>query len=130
MNKGNTGKRKRKPAQILEAVKGSGGICSKIAKRLGIDRRTLYKYRQEWPEIEEAIHEAEDEGLDMAESQLMNLVAMGDLKAIMYYLDNKGKKRGWGQSKDIKLESSMPIQPIICFGDENDADHPDTAEKD
>lgn len=112
---------KRTKEQILKEIKGSGGIVSKIAQRLGINRKTLYNYRQKWPEIDEAIKEAEEDGLDLAENQLMNRVAMGDLKAIMYYLDNKGRRRGWGQKQqNIQLESSQPIQPIICFGDSDD----------
>jgi len=107
---------KRSKAEVLAAIPGSGGIVSKIAKRLGIGRRTLFEYRQRWPEVEEAITDATEAGLDFAETQLMNLIESGDIKAIMYYLDNKGRGRGWGAQQQIQVQGP-PVQPIICFAD-------------
>lgn len=114
---------KRSKAEVLAAIPGSGGIVSKIAKRLGIGRRTLFEYRQRWPEVEEAITDATEAGLDFAETQLMNLIESGDIKAIMYYLDNKGRGRGWGSQQQISLQATAPVQPLICFtasGDHKD----------
>lgn len=121
MRRGNRPKELRVSKQeILDAIPKSGGILTVIARRAGISTRSLYDYRIKWPEINEAIKDAEDETIDMAESQLVDLVKMGNLKAIRYFLDNRGKKRGWGQRQNIQLESNMPIQPIICFGDSDD----------
>ena len=122
MRRGNRPKELRVSKQeILDAIPKSGGILSVIARRAGISVRSLYDYRIKWPEINEAIKDSEEESLDLAESQLMDLVKMGNLKAIRYYLDNRGKKRGWGQRQNIQLESNMPIQPIICFGDDDES---------
>jgi transposase-like protein len=55
---------------ILRAVKGSGGVVSAIAARLGVQRSTVYSYAKKWAKVNEAIEEEREGLLDMAESVL------------------------------------------------------------
>lgn len=99
-----TGKRAHSVKKILSAIEGTGGIRSEIAKRLGCSIRTIYYYISEIPEVKQAVKEEEDKVLDMAESNLFLLIQNGDTSAIFYYLNNKGKARGYGYQKNPMLE--------------------------
>lgn len=112
---------RRTKAEVLEAIKGTGGIILAIANKLGIPRQTLWTYRQKWAEVEQAIEEARQDGLDFAETKLMTLIGKGDLRAIMFYLERKGKDRGWAPQQSLEVHAvAEPVQPIICFDAEQE----------
>jgi hypothetical protein len=46
--------------------------------------------------VKEAYRQIVEGRVDTAESKLMELVAQGNLKAIMFFLRAKGKQRGYG----------------------------------
>lgn len=96
-----TGKKNGRPLkytveQVLEAIKDTGGIKTEVCQRLNCGRRTIYLYIDRYPEIKEAFEEEEEKVLDMAESSLFAMIQNGDLTAIFYYLNNKGRRRGYG----------------------------------
>ena len=123
-------KMKLTKAQIMEAVPGCLGIVANVYRKLGIGRRTFYEYRERWPEIQQAIDDELAHGLDYAESKLMKLIEQGDFKAISFYLERRGANRGWGQQRDVSLNSNSLIQPIIVFDDEQKADDADRTPRD
>ena len=89
---------KRSKKQILEAIPGSGGIRAEVMRRLGIKAySTLRAYLAKYPEAKEALENEEEKALDDAESKLIEAVNAGNLGAIMYFLNNKGRKRGYGK---------------------------------
>lgn len=100
---------------VLEACKGSMGICESARARLRISRRAFYNYRQRWPEVQQALDDELQRGLDYAESQLMQLIRDKDFRAIAFYLERKGRERGWGQQQQVTVHNDTPVQPIICF---------------
>ena len=108
--------------QIMEAIPGSLGIIANIYRKLGIGRRAFFEYRRRWPEVQQAIDDELAHGLDFAESKLMQLIQQGDFKAISFYLERRGANRGWGQQREISLNSNGLIQPIIVFEDEQKHD--------
>ena len=90
------GKAKKTKAQVLEAIRGSGGLRSAIMARLGVTAyATLRAYLERWPEAREELEQEEERCLDEAENKLLELIRSGSLGAIMYYLNNKGKRRGY-----------------------------------
>ena len=112
--------------EVLAACEGCMGICASVQRKLKISRRAFYNYRQRWPEVEEAIEEEQHKGLDFAESKLLELIKAGDFKAISFYLERKGRDRGWGAQQQINLQGNTPVQPLICFtGDEGGAGRPE-----
>lgn len=129
---------KRKPRytkeQLIEACKGCFGINANVYRKLGIGRRTWYQYRQKWPEVQQAVDDELQQGLDFAENQLMTLIQAGDYKAIAFYLERRGAERGWGPGKQQVELTQPPVQPIICFHDtkpepEKGSDEQDDREK-
>lgn len=95
---------------VLKAIKNTGGIRTQICANLKCDRKTLFKYMNKYPEIREAIEDEEESVLDMAESSLFALIQNGDSASIFYFLNNKGRKRGYGfnpnKVKDIDDDAS------------------------
>ena len=111
---------KRTKSQVLEAIKGSLGICETICLKLSIDRKTLYNYRKRWPDIADALENEREKGLDFAESKLMKLIQNEDFRAISFYLERKGADRGWGDRRKLDVTSGgEPLKPVVIkFSDE------------
>ena len=55
------------------------------------------------PELLEIYTDIKEKYLDIAEIRLLGLVKAGDLEAIKYWLNNQGKKRGWGVKKKVMI---------------------------
>lgn len=54
-----------------------------------------------------------EEMLDLSEAQLMIKIRSGDLKAVTYYLDAKGKERGYGNKRtSITDADGNALQPM------------------
>lgn len=104
-------KRKKEPGRpkkftvekFIEGIRDTGGLRSQIAENLGCSEATVYTYIREHPEIQKALEEEENRILDMAEGALFSLIQSGDTSAIFYYLNNKGRKRGYGVSNKYGL---------------------------
>lgn len=97
---------KFKVETILEAIKDTGGLKTEVCNKLKCGRRTIYNYIEKHPEIKAAFEEEEEKVLDMAEGNLFAMIQNGDLSAIFYYLNNKGKKRGYGYYKDKQPDNA------------------------
>ena len=116
--------------QVLEACVGCMGIQANVYRKLKISRRAFYDYRRRWPEVQQAIDDELQHGVDYAESQLMQLIRQQDLRAITFFLERKGGDRGWNGKQQIEVTAQQPLQPIICFHDtprRQDEDEDDTA---
>lgn len=114
--------------QVLEAIPGSLGINANVYRKLNISRSAFLRYRQRWPEVQQAMDEELNHGIDFAENKLMQLIQQGDFKAISFFLERRGANRGWGQQREIQLNSNGLVQPIIVFEDEQK--HDDDTERD
>ena len=105
--------RGRKPKftqkEVIEALKSSGGIISLAARKLGCSRTTIYNYIHRYAKVREAYEEITETWLDIAEMKLFQKILEGDLRAITFYLRNKGASRGYGPVG----KKWMPPQPTI-----------------
>jgi hypothetical protein len=95
-----------KEKQTLEAIKGSAGIISTIAKRLTVDWHTAESYIQKYPSALEAFA-AEREGiLDMAEATIFTAIKQGDTGSAKWILSTIGRKRGFTEKQEIGITGS------------------------
>lgn len=105
--------RSRRPklleSEVLAAIKGSCGIVSFIAQKLKCTRKTVYRYLDEFPAINEAYVEEREAMLDTAEHALHSLIKGGDLGAICFYLKCQGKRRGYVEKE--KQETGVTPLP-------------------
>ena len=89
--------------------------CNKsvVAKVLGMTRQNLHHKIRHNEELREMLIGVEESLVDNAEEKLMYLINEEiHFPAIKYYLDSKGKSRGYGTSLEITGNSSRPIQLI------------------
>ncbi|AMV31320.1 hypothetical protein VN12_04330 [Pirellula sp. SH-Sr6A] len=94
----------------LKAIKDQGGMVTFVAKQLGISRNTVAKYRDEIDWVKEAFEDVEAETLDHANKTIQAAVKE-DYKAAAWYLDRKGKDRGFG--KEVKVDANVSQQAVI-----------------
>ena len=99
--------------QILEAISGTGGDISEIARRLGCARSTVYRYMDRYPSVAEAIEDEREELLDLAEEGLMKQVREHDLQAIIFVLKTKGKDRGYTTWIDLGATVRREIDDLL-----------------
>lgn len=99
---------KPQKSDIMDALQQAKGVVTQAAKMLGVQRTTLSEYIKNNPDIkpllEEMRYHFEEELLDASEQLLRACVGQRDdlsaaLKAAFYYLNNKGKKRGYAHPR-------------------------------
>ena len=109
--------------QMLEAIKGSQGLVSKIQRRLEEITRepwnsweTVERYIHKWESCEQAIRAEKEAMLDLAENNIFKELARGDTATSKWYLRMKGKERGYEDTPVIKLDNEDPLN-INLTGD-------------
>lgn len=82
--------------KFLEILESETPFISFAAKRAGLDKSTVYRWKKKSRSFEEAIAKAQDKGRslinDVAESQVVNGVKKGDFKFTRYWLENNNKR--------------------------------------
>lgn len=95
---------------VLEAIRGSNGIVSRVAERLGRDWNTARKYIDRW-EATKALFEAEAQRVtDVAESRLIKAIDDGEQWAVKFWLTTKGKGRGFTERTEITGAGGGPAE--------------------
>lgn len=88
--------------QKVEDLAAQGLTFEQIATCLGTTDRTLLNRRKESSEVSEAIKRGRERGVALAASQLQNLIAQGNLGAVIFYLKAKG---GWTEKQVIEQKN-------------------------
>lgn len=81
---------------MVEAMKQTLHNVTAATRHLGISRTQHYKWLKDDPEYREQIEESLEVSLDFAEAKLRELIAKGNTRAIIFFLESKGKSRGYG----------------------------------
>ena len=90
-----------KAQDFIDAIPGTGGIISAIAKKVGCAWHTVRKYIDTYPTINRAYQDECEKILDLAESKLIEAINERDGPMIRYYLSTKGKTRGYSERLEI-----------------------------
>ena len=115
-------------AAIEQALRESSGIYSAasqwIAQNIGVNysRQAIAKRVQASPELQKVLEDTIEETIDVAESRLQELIASGNITAILFYLRTKGKHRGYTERQEIAGVSGAgaPVSIQVQFiGAEN-----------
>lgn len=88
--------------QKVEDLAAQGLNIEQIATCLGISDWTIYQRQRENSEVSEAIKRGRERGVALAASQLQNLIAQGNLGAVIFYLKAKG---GWTEKQVIEQKN-------------------------
>lgn len=89
-------RRKCTRKRVIKAIQGSGGIISTIAGRCEVEWHTIQRYIDTDEIIRQAYENECDKILDMAESVVLGAIKEKDVRTTMWYLENKGRNRGYG----------------------------------
>ena len=105
--------------QYIEALRRSVGVMAPACAQIGVERGTIYRWRKEDPDFDAACDEVLEVALDFAESALMRNIHAGDTKAIKFFLQCKGRGRGYDPRQGIDLNASLEFDepPLIVFRD-------------
>ncbi|RUV19940.1 hypothetical protein EOB77_00725 [Mesorhizobium sp. M7A.F.Ca.MR.228.00.0.0] len=96
--------------RVIAMLRQCGGIKTVAAERLNVGRTTLYAFLNEHPEIQEADSEIADELLDVAEGQVVIALRSGDLQTVRWYLELKGKDRGYVRRIEQTGKNGGPVE--------------------
>ena len=109
-------------ALVEKAIKGSYGNVSFIARRLGVARMTVYRRIYASPKLLELFEEETQTLVDNAENELMALMNPATnedprtrLEAVKFFLDRRGKSRGWGAQQEVAISHASSLRPVIRF---------------
>jgi hypothetical protein len=87
--------------KVVEAIKGSKGFKTVIAKRLGCSYRHAFRLIEKYDSAQEAL-ENEKEGMkDFTEGKLYQKIEAGDTTAIIFYAKTQMKDRGYVERKEV-----------------------------
>lgn len=99
--------------QIAELFKKKGCNISSTCSAIGISRMTFNRWRDDDPELERMIQEANEAVVDFAESKLVEQINGGNITAIIFFLKTKGKRRGYIESNEVVANvSGIELRPL------------------
>lgn len=83
---------------MIENMGKLAGNVSVCCDEVGISRQTHYRWLRENDRYVDEIHNSIERYVDIAESNLILNVQSREQRAIEYFLDSKGKSRGYGKN--------------------------------
>ena len=96
-------------AQFIDAIPGSGGIVSTIARRVGCEWHTARKYIDEHPTVKQAYDNEREVLLDLSESVIVTSIKDGNTQDAKWLLSRMGKQRGYGDAVALTGKDGGPI---------------------
>jgi hypothetical protein len=118
--------------QVAEALKASAGIqaaaarrlgCGRdtvaAARRLGCDRNTIGNYIKRYATVRQALEEARDTTIDLAESKLIEKVQAGEWPAIAFTLKTVGRHRGYVERQETEHSGKASFTVVYDRSDDD-----------
>jgi hypothetical protein len=98
---------------VVQAVTGSAGIKTTIARRLKVHRHTVTHYLEVYPEALEAYENEINEVGDMVEVTILEAIKAKDVETAKWYAKNKLKDRGYSERIEHSGADGAPIKFIV-----------------
>lgn len=96
--------------RFIDAIPGSGGIISTIARRVGCEWHTANNYIRKYPTVQAAYNDEVESTLDEAEGVVLNAIHEDrDVTTAKWYLVMKGKHRGYTERQEISTQATVSI---------------------
>jgi hypothetical protein len=98
--------------QVIEAIKGTGGIKTVIAQRLGCHRHTVDNYIERYTTVAQAYEDERETVADFAESVVVQNIRLAfqrqasekvevDSTDAKWFLAMKAKDRGYAERREV-----------------------------
>lgn len=100
---------------VLEAIKGSQGLVTKIQRNLekalkeSVCWDTVSSYIHKWESCEAAVKAEKEMVLDLAENNVFKELVNGDISTSKWYLRLKGRDRGYVETQEIQMSKADPL---------------------
>lgn len=99
--------------QIAEALIKTGGIVLYAARALGIHRNTIHLRMNRNKRLMKIAGDCIEDNLDKCEDWVAKYIDQGDKDMIRFYLNNKGRSRGYSPRVDLGIPSNIEAPAII-----------------
>lgn len=103
--------------QVADAIHESGGFLSAAARRIGCSYATIRNYVNRYSLCQEAVSDAREQMLDKAEGKLYQLIAKGNVTAIIFYLKTQAKHRGYVERQELTGRGGEEVVIRVEYGD-------------
>lgn len=87
--------------KLIPAIEEANGNLSLVARRLNVDRSTVYKFIADKTTIQQALKDAREKMIDNVESTLYSKALGGDTTAMIFFLKTQGKSRGYVERQEV-----------------------------
>jgi len=104
---------KLRAEQVIPALQELDGNVYLAAKKLGVERGSLYRFVKKYPKIQEIINQARESMVDLGESKLKQAVLKGEAWAVCFTLKTLGKSRGYIEQLQHAGPGGEPISITI-----------------
>ena len=91
--------------KFRNALPNSMGCITTIAKTCQVSRLTIYTLLEKFPHLKKELEDEVSRITDLVEKNLKLLALKSDMKAIKFYLETKGRDRGYVRKQEIDLKS-------------------------
>jgi len=95
--------------EIAKACEGSNGVVAVVAKKLSVSRDTVDRAAAKYPEVRAALNEARETAIDVIEGTVFARAISGDMRAAVFVLESKGRKRGWGKEPETSATEALAL---------------------
>lgn len=96
--------------KAAKALRTHRGVILKAAQACEVDRSTFYKFMEKYPELKDIRNECDEELLDVAEANVISAIDDKDMKTTRWYLERKGKERGYVTRQEQTGADGEPLQ--------------------
>ena len=94
--------------QIADALTQAKGFVSVAARNLGCADQTVRNYMERYAVCKQAVTDARESMIDIAEGRLYQNINSGDNTAIIFFLKTQAKHRGYIERYEQRTEISGP----------------------
>lgn len=95
--------------QIASALVKKAGNISAAAKALNVTRQTLHNHIKDDADLQQIVADAREAMVDVAESEALKQIKLGNTAMIIYTLKTLGRARGYIEQQDIKHSGELTI---------------------
>ena len=108
--------------QVADALTQAKGFVSVACRNLGCSDQTVRNYIERYAVCKQAVTDAREAMIDMAEGKLYQNIANNDTTSIIFFLKTQAKSRGYVERQEVTGPDGGAI--VIRWDEANEAaDH-------
>lgn len=100
----------RSKSRVIKALDAAGGIITQASVLLGVERTTLHRYLNLYPDVRDKRRQIQDKRIDIAETKVVEAIDAGDMRTVRWYLDRFGRDRGYVTRSEITGKDGGPVE--------------------